>query len=790
MDPPSEDLGLSEAEATERLRRGEGNRPWRGTGRSAIDIVRANVLTRFNAILGVLFVMAVIIGPPQDALFGIVMFANSGIGIVQELRAKRTLAKFRVVSAPTARVVRSGQARTVPLEQVVADDVLEVGAGEQVVVDGTMLSADGLEADESLLTGESRPVRKAAGDELLSGSSVVAGAGRFRATRVGTASYANSLAAEASRFSLVHSHVQDGINRILRWVTWALVPTAVLLFATQLGGSATPDAVRGAIAGVVGMVPDGLVLLTSMALGLGAIRLARRQVLVQQLPAVEVLARVDVVCIDKTGTLTEGSVRVAQLTTLDGVDGDVAPALAALAASDPSPNATLRAIADAYSPEEGWTTDAAVPFSSGRRWSAANFGPRGTWVMGAPELVLGDGQPEATEIVGRYAEQGHRVVAVARTTARLDSDGIHAEELPGDLRPAALVALEQTIRSDAAATVTYFAEQGVTIKVLSGDHPRTVGAVAERVGIAPAAEALDARDLPQEGPGLAELAEQRHVFGRVSPDRKKAIINALQGGGHVVAMVGDGVNDTSALKEADIAVGMGSGTPAARAVSELVLLDDAFSSLPEVVQEGRRVMGNVERVANIFLTKTVYALLLALAIGVATFPFPFLPRQLTLISAVTIGIPAFLLAFSHRAPRARLGFVARVLRFAVPAGVCAACATFISYAFARVAPDVNLDEARTTATMVLVTIGLALVARLASPLTLPRRALIASLAAAYLVILVVPATSDVFALNVPPPIVIVAALGSASIAMWVFEAAMRYQDARCPPGERGAEPEG
>jgi cation-transporting ATPase E len=235
---------------------------------------------------------------------------------------------------------------------------------------------------------------------------------------------------------------------------------------------------------------------------------------------------------------------------------------------------------------------------------------------------------------------------------------------------------------------------------------------------------------------------------------------------------------------------MGSGTPAARAVSELVLLDDAFSSLPEVVQEGRRVMGNVERVANIFLTKTVYALLLALAIGVATFPFPFLPRQLTLISAVTIGIPAFLLAFSHRAPRARLGFVARVLRFAVPAGVCAACATFISYAFARVAPDVNLDEARTTATMVLVTIGLALVARLASPLTLPRRALIASLAAAYLVILVVPATSDVFALNVPPPIVIVAALGSASIAMWVFEAAMRYQDARCPPGERGAEPEG
>jgi cation-transporting ATPase E len=353
---------------------------------------------------------------------------------------------------------------------------------------------------------------------------------------------------------------------------------------------------------------------------------------------------------------------------------------------------------------------------------------------------------------------------------------LDGQTLPQGLEAMALVVLHQRIRPDAGATVRYFARQGVTVKVLSGDHPRTVGTVAGGVGIATTGAPVDARHLPSTPGELADLAEERHAFGRVGPEAKQAIVEALQARGHVVAMVGDGVNDVRALKSADIGLAMGSGTHAARAVSELVLLDDSFAGLPHVVQEGRRIMGNVERVANLFVTKTIYALLLALAIGVATLPFPLLPRQLTLVGALTIGIPSFFLAFSRRAPRARPGFVPRVLAFAVPAGVCAACATFVAYALGRLAPDVNLDESRTIATMVLLGVGLALLARLIRPLTWLRRGLIAALAAAYLLALVVPAAKDFFLLNVPPPVVTLAALGSASIAMWVFDFVVRSQD--------------
>ncbi|HEX2024132.1 MAG TPA: HAD-IC family P-type ATPase [Acidimicrobiales bacterium] len=763
--------GLTEEEAAARLAARQDDDVPR-TGRTVADILRANILTRFNGLLGALFVAVLVVGPPQDALFGLVMVANSAIGIAQELRAKRTLDRFRVVSTPVATVVRSGQARSVPVSEIVVDDLVEVGAGEQIVVDGTVVGSNGLEADESLLTGESHPVTKHEGDEVLSGSSVVAGRGVYVATRVGSQSYANTLAAAARQFSLVHSEIRAGIDRILRWVTWALVPTAVLLFASQLSGQpTTADAVRGAVAGVVAMVPEGLVLLTSLAFALGVVRLGRHKVLVQQLPAIEVLARVDVVCADKTGTLTEGGLRVTEVVALTPDRELPVTALAALARVDPSPNTTAKAIAEAFSEVPDWTPESSVPFSSGRRWSGASFGVLGTWVIGAPDVLLGaaaDGQVRT--LVDWYTGRGQRVVVLARGR-QLDG-----HELPRDLQSVALVVLHQKIRPDAAATVRYFANQGVTVKVLSGDHPRTVGTVAEGVGIPTGAGPVDARHLPEDGGELADLVEQRHAFGRVGPDTKQAIVQALQARGHVVAMVGDGVNDVRALKSADIGLAMGSGTQAARSVSELVLMNDSFSGLPHVVREGRRVMGNVERVANLFVTKTTYALLLALAIGVATLPFPLLPRQLTLVGSLTIGIPSFFLAFSRRAPRARPGFVPRVLAFAVPAGICAAGATFVAYALGRLAPDVNLDESRTIATMVLLGVGLSLLARLARPLTWARRGLILGLAAAYLLALVVPAASEFFLLNVPPPIVTLAAFGSASIAMWVFDFVVSTQE--------------
>ena len=765
--------GLSEEEAAARLAARQDDDGPR-TSRTVGEIVRANVLTRFNALLGGLFVTVLFVGPPQDALFGLVMVANSAIGIVQELRAKRTLDRFRVVSTPTASVVRSGRTRTVPVSEIVVDDVVEVGAGEQIVVDGTVVASDGLEADESLLTGESQPVAKAPGDEVLSGSSVVAGRASYRATRVGAASYASTLAAAARQFTLVRSEIRAGIDRILRWVTWALVPTAVLLFVSQLAGQpTTSDAVRGAVAGVVAMVPEGLVLLTSLAFALGVVRLGRRKVLVQQLPAIEVLARVDVVCVDKTGTLTEGGLRVTEVVALTADRDRPVAALAALAGADPSPNTTLSAIGEAFAdPRPGWTVESSVPFSSIRRWSGASFGPAGTWVLGAPDVLLGPAADDdrVRTLVDWYTGRGERVVVLAR------GEHLDGQELPEGVEAEALVILHQRVRPDAAATVRYFAEQGVTVKVLSGDHPRTVGAVADEVGIATTGAPVDARQLPEAQAELADLVEHRHAFGRVGPDSKQAIVEALQARGHVVAMVGDGVNDVRALKVADIGLAMGSGTQAARAVSELVLLDDSFRGLPHVVREGRRVMGNVERVANLFVTKTTYALLLALAIGVATLPFPLLPRQLTLVGSLTIGIPSFFLAFSRRAPRARPGFVPRVLAFAVPAGVCAACATFVAYALGRLAPDVNLDESRTIATMVLLAVGLFLLVRLARPLTRGRRALVAALAAAYLLALVVPPARDFFLLNVPPPVVVLAAIGSASIAMWVFDWVAAAQD--------------
>lgn len=775
--------GLTDEEVALRVRDGKVNTQPAGASRSTTAIIRANVFTRFNALLGILLIVAVGIGPIQDTLFGMLLVFNSGIGIVQELRAKRVLDRFRVLNAPSAYVIRSGRRSEVPLAQVVLDDVLEMGPGDEVVVDGVVLDSAGLELDESLLTGESEPVNKAVGDEVLSGSFIVAGNGHYRAVRVGPDAYAGALASAAQTYTLVNSELSGGINQILRWITWAIIPTMALLMFSQLRTDDTVDALRGVVAGGVAMVPEGLVLLTTMAFAVGVIRLGKHKVLVQQLPAIEVLARVDVLCMDKTGTITEGRLGVVEVQPI-GEESNEAnhtlDALGALAAADPRPNATLRAIGQAAPAPDGWHSRASVPFSSARRWSAADFGQEGTWVLGAAEaLVDGAGQDGISGRVDALARSGRRIVVLAKADSTMPADGpppmspLDGERLPANMRPVALVVLEDKVRADSARTVRYFAEQGVALKVLSGDHPGTVGSVAEQVGLATPNGAVDARQLPEDPEELGRALDDNNVFGRVSPRQKEAMIGALQARGHVVAMIGDGVNDVPSLKAADIGVGLGSGTDASRVVAELVLLDDSFAGLPFVVREGRRVLSNVQRVANLFLTKTVYAFLLAIAVGVASLPFPFLPRHLTLVGGLTIGIPSFFLAFAHRAPRAHGGFVNRVLRFAGPAGALAAAATFTAYALARVTPQVSLVEARTTATIVLVAFGLALLARLARPLSPGRVALVATMALAFIATLAIPPLADFFSLNTPPPIVVLAALGSAGLAMWTFELVTR-----------------
>ncbi|HEY8546736.1 MAG TPA: HAD-IC family P-type ATPase [Acidimicrobiales bacterium] len=768
--PEALPAGLDDAEAADRAARGLTNAAPTESSRSLAAIVRANVLTRFNAILGALLVVILTIGPLQDALFGIVLVVNAGIGIAQELRAKRTLDRLSLLSAPHASVVRSGKRRSLAVAEVVQGDVVELTPGAQVVADGEVLEADSLEVDESLLTGESVPEVKEPGDQVLSGSFVTAGRGWYRADKVGTEAYANRLAVEARRFSLVRSELRQGTDRILRGVTWLIIPTAALLVLSQLrSDESLTSAIRGSVAGIGAMVPEGLVLLTSVAFAASVIRLGQRKVLVQELSAIEVLARVDVVCIDKTGTITEPVLEVVAtepLSTSARV-AQVESALGALAWADPEPNASMSALAARFPAPPGWAPTWRVAFSSARRFSGTGFGPNGDWVLGAPDGLLSAAvAPEvvarAQPLVDQHAREGQRVLLLARVNGRPATD---ASAGPPPNEPVALVVLEERVRPDAAETLDYFAGQGVAVKVISGDDPRTVGAVAGRVGVPKADQPVDARELPEDPEELAAMLDGSSVFGRVAPHQKQAMVRALQARGHTVAMTGDGVNDVLALKEADLGLAMGSGSAASRAVAPAVLLDSSFSSLPPMLAEGRQVIANVERVANLFLTKTVYATLLALAVGVAHLPFPFLPRHLTIISSLTIGIPAFFLALAPNQRRYVPGFVGRVLRFAGPAGAVAAAATLGAYALARDTTGVNRTEARTVATITLFLVALWVLAMLAKPRQSPWRAgLVLAMGGAFVAALAVPWSREFFALDPPSIAMIATAVGIAAVA--------------------------
>ena len=777
--------GLTQEEVLERRRRGQDNDVSESTTHSVGQILRSNILTPFNALLGGLLAVILVVGPLQDALFGLILVANTLTGVIQELRAKRTLDHLTVLSAPKARVVREGTDEEVGVADIVLDDVLKVASGDQMVVDGEVLDEQGLEMNESLITGESEAVAKAVGDEVLSGSFVAVGNGLILASRVGHEAYARKLAEEARKFTRVHSELRTGLDRMVRLVAWAMLPTAGLLLFSQLSASVgVKAALRSTVAGVVSMVPEGLVLLMSVAFAVGVVRLAQRNTLVQELPAVETLARVDVICLDKTGTLTTGDIRVESVDHL--VEGKGAePALGALARADPNPNATLAAIKDAFAGEEGWRTDAVIPFSSTRKWSGASFEGNGTWVLGAPEMLLVPGGDEVTHdsfrrAVDRHAKTGRRVVMLAYSPEALTDD----ERLPPRIKPQALVILGDQIRPDAAETIRYFGDQDVAVKIISGDHPGTVAAVAARAGVSEAEKSLDARTLPEQPHALSRALEEHVVFGRVTPHQKRAMVAALKQQGHVVAMTGDGVNDVLALKDADIGIAMGSGSSASRGAAQLVLLDNTFSSLPAAVAEGRRVINNIERVGNLFLTKTVYSMILAIVIALAKLPFPFLPRHLTLVGSLTIGIPAFFLALVPSVERARTGFVNRILRFAVPTGLLAAMATFSGYYVSLLRADVSREESRATATIILLLLGLLVFADISAPLTKWRRPLLGAMIAIFLAALLIPGVSELFSLEPPPPMMGLVIAGIVSITYPLMHLARRSAEHWKRPSRR------
>ena len=711
--------GLTSDEVQVRQNAGLINAIDEKSSRSLAHIVRSNVFTRFNAILGALFIVIVFTGSIGDGLFGLVLVANTVLGASQEWKAKRTLDRIRLLHAPTSHVVRNGIITEIPITEIVRDDILALRAGDQIPVDGHVLSSHNLEINEANLTGEADAVPKDTSDDVYSGTFVAAGDGLIRATTVGNSAYVQRLAREAKIFAPTTSEMMDSINRILRWTLWSIILLAPLQIWSQIRIQEIDnwrDAVVRSVAGLVGIIPEGLVVLTTLTFLTAAVQLTRQQVLVQQLPAVETLARVNVLCIDKTGTLTTGKMTCTAVEFIDG-NGPLSPqqataqkALSHLA-NDPAANATLRAIAESFPPRESFSEIRAIPFDSKRKWKASEISGYGSWFLGAPEMLL----PRDTSLqhdVQEKAERGQRVLLLAHSQQSLTN-----EEIPNDITAVAVIAIEEELREDASETIKFFHKQGVEIFVLSGDHPATVKAIARKLGI-----------------------KEENVYGRVTPEQKRHLIDQFHTQGDVVAMTGDGVNDVLALKSADIGIAMDNAAPATKSVAELILLDGKFSHLPSVIQEGRRVIGNVERVAHVFLTKNVMSVLSILSVAILTRQFPFLPRQMTFVSSVGIGIPAFFLAIGNTSPRYAPGLLRRVLTFAVPAGIIVGTSV--------IAVDRVVENSDGTAPSLVALIAfLWIISIFARPITFPRLSLLLVMGAASVVVLLIPVFSEFFVLS-------------------------------------------
>ncbi|WP_298227171.1 HAD-IC family P-type ATPase [Gryllotalpicola sp.] len=729
VDPRTAALtGLTTAEVSFRVETGQSNAFHESSSRSAWSIFRANVLTLFNAIIGGCFLLLLVLGKWQDALFGLAALANVVIGSVQEFRAKRALDRLALVHAPHATVIRDGMESEIAGSDVVLDDLLAVRPGDQLPADARVLRSFGLQLDESMLTGESDPVDKLLHDELLSGSFVVAGHGLATVHRVGGDSYANQFASEAKRFSLMRSELRSSVNRVLRWITWSVGPiTLLLLNAQMISRGGWVDAIRtglwrdaavSAIASVTAMIPQGIVLMTSIAFAVGALKLARRQVLTQELAAVEGLARVDVICLDKTGTLTEGEIVFDAVHPLAAEQPQGWEQVLGWYGVQPDANATARCLAAAFVEYPSDAPRAVIPFSSARKWNAVAFGdgPAGSWVLGAPDIVFHPAShPAMAAQLTEFAAHGRRTLVFAYSPEPFGEAAAGAAELPDGLVPMMLITFREQLREDAAETLAYFARQGVQVRIISGDDPATVAAIAREVGL-DAPDGVDARELPEDDDALAELLETSIVFGRVTPQQKKRLVLALQSRHHTVAMTGDGVNDALAIKTADIGIAMGSGSPATRAVARMVLLDGRFSHLPKVVDEGRQVIANIERVSMLFFTKTVFATALAIAFGVLLMAFPLLPRQLSLTDGLTLGIPAFFLALLPNTPRYNPGFLRRSLSFAIPAGLVIAAA-ITTYTRLAAAQGASTSQLGTGATLLLGILGLWVLIVLSRPIS-------------------------------------------------------------------------
>ena len=792
--PEISETGLTAREVSQRIESGQSNAVKTSTSRSVKDIVRANVFTLFNGIIFVAMVMVLVTGSWRDAVFGFVIIINTGIGIFTELKAKRTLDKLSILVASDFLVRRDGEDVEVPHNEIVLGDLLWIRSGEQVPADGQIIQTWGLELDESMLTGESRTVRHKVGEQVYSGATAVSGMALVKVNAVGSHSYAATLTAQAKVYKKTVSDLNKGINTILKFMTFLVVPLCILLILSQIhtvGGWGTAlstgewrQAVVSAVAGVVGMIPEGLVLLTSLNFAVAAMRLARHNTLVQELESVETLARVDALNLDKTGTITDGGIAFNRLVMLDSANAAAEQAATQAlydCCNEEQPNGTGQAVLAGLK-AQGYgagAVESRVPFSSARKWSAVRKSGE-TWYMGAPEVIISALEGDYSSVlqqVNEYANDGNRVLLVARSTAPLSprsglrdaveganvSDG---PQLDVQAEPVALVLCSEKIREDAERTLAWFREQGVRCRVISGDNPVTVGAIARRVKLTGDHEpvAMDARELPEDVNELARVLENVDVLGRVLPDQKKAIVKALHTQNHVVAMTGDGVNDALAIKEADLGIAMGNAAPATKAVAQVVLVDSKFSHLPDVVARGRQVMANMERVASLFLVKTVYSALISLGVVLTQIPYPYLPRHITYIGALTIGMPAFILALAPNTRRYIPGFLKRVVTFALPGGIATALSVLLTAWFLPgimgwdVTKNVDLSALRATSAIILFLMGVFVLARVAQPLNSWRGILVAAFAAAGVIGAFIPFVANFFALILPTGTTLVATL--------------------------------
>lgn len=708
--------GLNEEQVNIRIKEGKVNYVPKAPARTFGQILRANLFTSFNAINVVLAVIIILAGSPKNAIFVGVIFVNTLIGVAQELRAKDILEKLSVISMAQAKILRNGEINEIPIDNIVLDDVLYLETGMQVLADAEVIENNGLEVDESMLTGESDAIGKREGDALLSGSFIVAGECYARVNKVGKETYSSSLAEEAKQFKITNSELQSAINKIFKVLLWIIIPLTILLTVTQLR---VPDATWqsaaiGTVSGIIGMIPEGLVLLTSATFIVSIIKLSKFDTLVQELCATEVLARVDVLCLDKTGTLTQGDLKLSEVRVIGDTDKlEVDRALAALVHNLPSKNPTQKAILDKYKEyDQNLKCIDKIPFSSKRKWGGLTFeGDLGSWILGAPEVILGKEYVFIKNMVEEEAKKGKRVLLLAK---------FHGEELSdsllGKIESIALLLIEDIIREAAPDVLDYFNKQGVEVKIISGDSPVTVSEVARRAGVQSWNKYVDARELPEDDDEFKNLVKETTVFGRVTPHQKKKIVTALQEMDHTVAMTGDGVNDVLALKASDCGIAMANGSDATKAVAQLVLMKSDFSALPKVLEEGRKQINNLERVSELFLSKTIYSILLAFVCSVMFLPYPILPIQLSLVGSCAIGIPAFFLAMLPSTGGVKKGFLTRVITVSIPNGIILAGFTVGTFLIS-LALGVGMQQSRTLALLMFAGISMVILFRVAKPLT-------------------------------------------------------------------------